>query len=61
MNNKIKEWRTMLRLSQPKFGKLLGGIPQRTIQSWELGDRTPPEWVLNLIEYRLKRELRKVN
>ncbi|MBR2141714.1 helix-turn-helix transcriptional regulator [Anaerovibrio sp.] len=48
MSNKIKEWRTLLQLSQSEFGKLLCGIPQRTIQSWELGERTPPKWVLGL-------------
>ena len=61
MSNKIKEWRTLLQLSQSEFGKLLCGIPQRTIQSWELGERTPPEWVLGLIKSHIQRELRKVH
>ena len=40
----IKELRQKLRMTQKEFGEYLN-IPQRTIQSWELGDRTPPEYV----------------
>ena len=32
------------------------GIPYRTIQSWELGDRQCPQYLLDLMEYKLKHE-----
>ena len=32
------------------------GIPYRTIQNWELGERDCPEYLLALMEYKLKRE-----
>ena len=46
---RIKELRRKIGLSQTKFGELFG-IPMRTIQDWELGYRTPPEYVINMIE-----------
>lgn len=46
---RIKELRKKIGLSQTKFGELFG-IPMRTIQDWELGYRTPPEYVINMIE-----------
>lgn len=29
------------------------GIPQRTIERWAAGDRTPPDYVLRLVEFYL--------
>ena len=52
----IKELRAETGLSQTEFGKRLGGIPLRTIQNWESGVRTPPEWVLELINYRVEND-----
>ena len=51
----IKELRALTSLSQSKFANAVG-IPVRTIQQWEQGERTPPEYVVNLIEYFLKKE-----
>ena len=51
----IQEMRKQTELSQAKFGKLLN-IPLRTIQSWELGERSCPDYVTELIEYKLKNE-----
>lgn len=31
-------------------------IPYRTVQSWELGDRKCPEYLLELIQYKLQKE-----
>ena len=31
-------------------------IPYRTIQSWELGDRDCPEYLLKLMYYKLQKE-----
>ncbi len=32
------------------------GIPVRTLEDWESGRRTPPEYIPRLIEYQLKYE-----
>lgn len=47
--NKVKELRTRTQLSAQRFGNLYG-IPMRTIQDWERGVRTAPEYVINLLE-----------
>lgn len=31
-------------------------IPYRTLQDWESGQRTPPDYVIELIEYKLHKE-----
>jgi putative transcriptional regulator len=49
----IKELRKKLKMTQKEFGEYLN-IPQRTIQSWELGERTPPPYVIELIKYKIK-------
>lgn len=51
----IKEIRTSTGLSQQKFGDWLG-IPKRTLQNWETEVATPPQYVLKLIEYYVKKE-----
>lgn len=45
----IREIRNITKLSQAKFSKLYG-IPQRTLESWEMGERNPPEYVLSLLQ-----------
>lgn len=32
------------------------GIPYRTVQDWELGSRQMPEYLLRLMEYKIKME-----
>lgn len=51
----IKDLRLRTNLSQTKFAVAVG-IPVRTIQKWEQGDRVPPDYVVKLIEYFLKNE-----
>ena len=51
----IKELRKKTDMTQQEFGDYLG-IPRRTIQNWETGDRTPPDYVVELIEYMLLNE-----
>ena len=46
----------MTGLPQAEFGKRLGGIPLRTIQNWESGVRTPPDWVVELITFRVEND-----
>lgn len=42
-------------LTQQEFSKAYG-VPIRTLQSWEIGERVPPAYVLDLLEYRIKHE-----
>ena len=51
----IKQLRSLTKLSQSKFA-LAVGVPVRTIQQWEQGERNPPEYVVKLIEYYIKNE-----
>ena len=48
-------------MSRKEFSEHVG-IPVRTLEDWEAGRRTPPEYVPRLIAYQLKYEdlLRKV-
>lgn len=58
----IKELRESIKLSRKEFSEHVG-IPVRTLEDWEAGRRTPPEYIPRLIAYQLKYEelLRKVS
>lgn len=45
----IKEIRQSVQMTQKQFAEFLG-IPKRTIENWEMGQRNPPEYVVNLIK-----------
>lgn len=49
----IKEMREKTYLSQSKFAEILE-IPSANIAKWEQGVTSPPEYVVRLIEYRLR-------
>lgn len=51
----IKELRTTAKMTQKEFSEYFG-IPFRSIQNWEGGQRTPPQYLVSLIEYKLKKE-----
>ena len=51
----IKELRKQTGLTQKVFAEHLG-IPLRTIEDWEAGRRTPPEYIPRMIAYQLKYE-----
>jgi transcriptional regulator with XRE-family HTH domain len=51
--SEIKDLRTALGLSRAKMSALTG-IPSKTIESWETGVRTPPEWEEKLVIEKLK-------
>lgn len=51
----IKEIRQSTGLSQAMFCEALG-IPKRTLEDWEAGKRTPPEYVVELIAYRVQHD-----
>lgn len=51
----FKELREASGMSRKQFTEYFG-IPYRTIQDWELENRKCPGYVLDLIEYKLRRE-----
>ena len=51
----IKEIRASTGLSQSKFCAALT-IPLRSLQKWETGDRSCPEYVVELIAYRVQHD-----
>lgn len=59
---RIRELRESVRMSRKEFSEHTG-IPIRTLEDWEAGRRTPPEYIPRLIAYQLKYEelLRKVS
>lgn len=52
----IREMRKSLGDTQSEFA-LRYNIPFRTIQNWEAGVRVPPEYMVNLLEERVKTDL----
>lgn len=53
----MHEIRKKTGLSQARFSKKYG-VPLRTVQDWELGNRTPPEYVL--INLNMAVEMEKI-
>lgn len=51
----IKELRNLTNLSQQAFSEKYG-IPKRSIENWESGKRTPPEYVISLLERVVKED-----
>lgn len=51
----IKEIRGRTGMSQSKFCAALG-IPIQTLQKWERGARSCPEYVVELIDYRVRHD-----
>ena len=59
---RIRELRESISLTRKEFSEHIG-IPVRTLEDWEAGRRTPPEYIPRLISYQLKYEelLQKVS
>lgn len=55
---KLREIRTGAGWSRPKMFDRTG-VPIRTIEDWEAGKATPPEYVQNLVLDRLMLEIEK--
>lgn len=55
IQNTIKALREKTGLNRKEFSAYVG-IPLRTIEDWEAGRRTPPEYIPRLIAYQLKYE-----
>lgn len=51
----IKDLRTQTKMSQSQFAKYFN-IPPSTLKKWEQGQRKCPEYLLELIEYKLQNE-----
>lgn len=52
----IKEIRALTGLSQVRFAERYR-IPRRTVENWESGVTAPPEYVLELLEFKILTEL----
>lgn len=52
--NEIKQARQAAGLSQQKMSDMMG-IPKHTIESWEVGRRTPAPWIVRLVCAELSR------
>lgn len=51
----IRALRAETGLTQAGFSAVLG-IPRRTLQSWEMGERECPAYVIDLIAYRVRHD-----
>ncbi len=54
----IKEIRQLTNLSQQKFCEKYN-IPLPTLRKWEQGNREPPGYVLELLEFKVKEDFGK--
>ncbi|MCH5298631.1 MAG: helix-turn-helix domain-containing protein [Ruminococcus sp.] len=52
----IRDMRTQLGDTQSEFAARYN-IPFRTVQNWETGLRKPPEYIMNLLESRIREDL----
>ena len=52
----IKEIRNLTGLSQAAFSKKYQ-IPVRTIQDWEAQKRIPPEYVVTLLDFKVRSDI----
>ncbi len=51
----IRAIRNEAGMSRTEFSKWIG-MPQRTLEAWERGEREMPEYVLRLIAYKVRME-----
>ena len=51
----IKELRAMSGMTQKEFAEYFN-IPKRTVEDWDRGARKCPEYLIALMEYKLKNE-----
>lgn len=51
----FRDLRKASKMTQKQFSEYFG-IPKRTIESWDAGDRSCPSYLLDLLEYKLKQE-----
>lgn len=51
----LKQIRKIIGMNRTQFSEYMG-IPRRTLEDWESGRRKAPEYVLRLINYKIKME-----
>ena len=51
----IKDLRASIGMTQKELSEYFG-IPDKTIKNWEQGTRKAPEYLIKLIEYKIKKE-----
>lgn len=54
----VKELRTFAGLTQQQFSDFYE-IPKRSIENWESGQRTPPPYLLKLLERVVREDFKK--
>lgn len=55
MKEKLIELRKQTGMNRREFAEYFG-IPYRTMQDWELGNRQMPDYLLRLMMYKVKME-----
>lgn len=55
MKEKLIELRLSTGMKRSEFAEYFG-IPYRTMQDWELGNRAMPDYLLRLMAYKLRME-----
>lgn len=53
--NPIKDLRTSTGMTQKAFSEYFG-IPKRSIENWEGGQRECPQYLFDLMKYKLEKE-----
>lgn len=51
----VKDLRKKAGMTRSQFCEFFG-LPYRTLQNWELGERKCAEWILDLMVYKLEAE-----
>ena len=51
----IKELREAAKITQKEFAEYFN-ISRRTVENWECGRTNPPNYLVELMEYKLKNE-----
>lgn len=54
----VSDLRSLIGLSRSEFSRRYG-IPIRTLEDWEANRRTPPEYVISLLERVVKEDVKK--
>lgn len=55
MKEELKKLRENTGMNRREFAEYFG-IPYRTVQDWELGNRKMPDYLLRLMVYKVKME-----
>lgn len=56
LKDRLIEMRKRTGMNRREFAEYFG-IPYRTVQDWELGNRQMPEYLFRLMEYKIRIEM----